>query len=695
MKKEKTVRLLIVDNSSDDAEMMANLLRRSGYGVRVTRVERQEEIETALEGQTPDLIVSAVKLAGVDVQQMLTRIRESGKDIPVVVVTDDNKDHALALEALRNGARDLVQKDQSERLQIVLIRELSDLDLRRAHRLCETSLRETEKRNRLLLDSSRDAIAYVHDGMHIYANAAYLTMFGYLTAEEVEGTPVMDMVAAVDHARFKDFLRNYDKGGQARDIDLQGRHNEGKEFKLKMEFSPASVDGEACTQIIIRDLSQNRELQEKIKALSRQDLLTGLYNHGYFTGLLDAAVAKAVSGEASTMLYIGIDNLQQTRESAGIAAGNMVLGHVATLLREQLGEKGIAARFSDDVFTILLQGGAIAEAQKLAEVLRKAVEDAVFDADGRSATLTCSICVCAISETVANSRELMLGISRACVAARIAGGNRVQLYNPVVEARGIREELRHWSVQIQSALDNNRFRLVYQPIVSLRGSTDENYQVLLRMLDEQGNEMQPEQFMPGAEQVALMGAVDRWVIERAVKLLAARRQTGHKTNFFIKLFVDTMMDKTLLPWISAAIKAVRLAGDGLVFEVREASAVSNLRETKDFINGLKELHCRFALNHSSSGDEPARFNYLKHLPVDYLKISGALMPGIAGIPENQEIVKRINEAAHHVKIATVAECVEDAATLALLWQYGIDYAQGYYFQKPGETLTYDFSGDHA
>lgn len=695
MKKENTVRLLVVADSSDDTEMIANLLRRAGHGVRVARVERLDEVQAAMEEQVVDLIVTLPKLAELDVQQVLTLVRESGKDIPLIVVSSGTADQGAALEALRNGARDMVQMEQSERLQLAMMRELSDLELRRNHRVCEASLREAEKRSRLLLDSSRDAIAYVHEGMHIYTNAAYLSMFGYLSAEEVASMPVMDMVAPADQARFKDFLRSYATTGKTGELELQGRHSEGKEFKLKMEFSPASIEGEACMQIIIRDLSQNQDLQEQIKLLSKQDLLTGLYNHRHFLEELDRAVAKAVQGESSAMLYIAIDNFQAFKENAGIPAADMVLGDIAKLVREQLGSGSLAARFSDDVFTALLPGADIAQAQKLAESVRKVIGGTVFDAEGEPATLTSSCCVCAISETVVNSRELLLGISRACAAVRIAGGNRVQVYSPAAEVRVIREEMRHWSAQIQSALDNNRFRLLYQPIISLRGSHGENYQVLLRMLDEQGNEIQPDQFMPGAEQVALMGAVDRWVIEHAVKLLAARRQAGHKTCFFIKLFVDTMTDKTLLPWISEAIKAVRLAGDGLVFEVREASAVDNLKAAKEFVSGLKQLRCRFALNHSPSGSGPSTFSYLKHLPVDYLKINGALMPGLVAKSENQERVKLVNETAHGAKILTVAECVEDAATLALLWQYGLDYVQGYYFQKPGETLTYDFAGDHA
>ncbi|MDP1708964.1 MAG: EAL domain-containing protein [Gammaproteobacteria bacterium] len=693
MKKENTVRLLVVESSSDQTEMTANLLRRAGHGAQVTRVEKLEDIRAELAQQTFDLIISLPGPAKLDVQQVLTLVHEEGLDIPLIVVTRGGEDQEAGLEALRNGARDLVQQDQPERLQLAMLRELADLKLRRNHRVCEASLREAEKRNCQLLDSSRDAIAYVHDGMHIYANAVYLSLFGYVSAKELKGVPVMDMVAAADHARLKDFLRNYSKHGPSGELELLGRHSGGMEFKLKMEFSAIKVEGETCTQITIRDLSQNQELQEKIKQLSRQDLLTGLYNHRYFMEELERAVAQAKNGETGTMLYIGIDSLPNIKESLGISASNMALGDIARLIHGKLGNAGLAARLSDEVFAILLPKVDIARAQKLAETLRKAVEATVFEADAQPVSLACTVCACALSDDITSSRELLLGISRACVTYQNAGDNRVHVYNPVAEARVIREKIRHWTVQLQAAIDSNRFRLLYQPIISLRGGTDENYQVLLRLLDEQGNEMRPEQFMPDAEQVGLMGAIDRWVIERAVKLLAARRQAGHKTSFFIKLFVDTMADKALLPWISQTIEAAGLPGAGLVFEVRETSAANNLREAKEFVNGLQQLQCRFATNHSPSGNGGASFGYLKHLPVNYIKLNGALMQGLLVKPDNQATVRMVNEAAHGAKILTVAECVEDAATLALLWQYGVDYVQGYYFQQPSETLTYDFAAD--
>lgn len=693
MQRENTVRLLVVDSSSDDTEMTANLLRRAGYGVRVTRAEKLEEIQAEMEQQSIDLIVSLPQMAELNVQQVLELVREVGGDIPLIVFVRGMDDQETALEALRNGARDLAQKDQPERLQLIMLRELADLDLRRNHRLCEASLREVEKRNRLLLDSSRDAIAYVHEGMHIYANAAYLALFGYVSAEDVAGTPVMDMLAPADHARFKDFLRNYGSSGQSGELELLGKHNDGREINLRMELSHINVEGEVCTQLTIRDLSQNKELQERIKQLSRQDLLTGLYSHRYFMEQLDHAVEQATSGESSSMLYIGIDNLQDTKKNLGISASNIALGDIARLVHEKLGGVGLAARLSDEIFAILLRNPDISRARELAETLRKAIEDTMFEADGQPISLTCTICVGVISNSIASSRELLLGISRACVAAQNSGGNGVQAYDPIAVASTIREDIRHWTEQLQAAIDSNRFRLLYQPIISLHGGVDENYQVLLRLLDEQGNEMQPEQFMPDAEQVGLMGAIDRCVIEHAVKLLAARRQAGYKTSFFIKLFVDTMADKTLLPWISKIIKAARLQGAGLVFEVREASVANNIKEAKEFISGLQKLSCRFAINHSPSSTEPANFSYLKHLSVDYIKINGARMLELGSQPDNQAAVKLVNEVAHDAKIFTVAECVEDATTLALLWQYGIDYVQGYYFQKPAEALTYDFSAD--
>ncbi|MCL4316637.1 MAG: EAL domain-containing protein, partial [Gammaproteobacteria bacterium] len=651
----------------------------------------------ALDEQALDLILCNFVTLRLSAAQALTLLGESGTDIPLIV-SAEGLDQAEVSELLQAGARDVVPKEQAERLQHVVARELADLQQRRGYRRCEMALREAEKRCRLLLDSSRDAIAYVHEGMHSYANSAYLNLFGYHNVEELEGVPIMDMVAPADHSLLKEFLRSHARGGEQANgvsvssaLEIKGLHTSGGEFSVRMEFSPASIACEPCTQVVVHNLSENEEVEQKLKALSRQDLLTGLYNHQYFLELLDAAVASAVSGQGnSAFLYIELDDFPAIKDKVGIAASDLVLSDIAALLRGKVGETGSLARFGDALFTVLLPGKTLEEAQQLGEAVRQAVSDAIFDAAGQSVTAACSIAVTLIGERSSNSREVLEQASRACAAAKAAGGDRVQVYNPALGDRRLRADLREMVGRVQAALQHNRFRLVFQPIISLRGDPGENYQVLLRMLDEQDKEIEPAKFLPAVEAAELEVQVDRWVIEHAIQALAGKRKNSGKTRFFIKLFEDTLCDSELLLWLSERLKAARLPGDALIFVASESAAVNALKEVKLLAHGLKELRCQFGLDHFGKS---ADVNYLKHLPLHYLKIDGGFLADLASNPQHQAKVKAINEMAHGMNLLTVAECVQDASTLAVLWQYGVDFVQGYYFQKPTDSLNYDFSGE--
>lgn len=692
MKKENILRLLIIDDSSNDAEAVTGMLRRAGLGVRASRVTNQDGLRAALDEQAPDIILCAAKLAEFTAMKALALTKSSGKDI-VFILLSNTLEEPIALDLLHAGARDVVSKDQPERLQLVLTREFGDLEERRAHRRCASALREAEKRARSLMESSRDAIAYVHDGMHIYANGAYLNLFGYHSRDEIEGTPILDMVAQDSLAQFKDFLRKYGKDEvQAAALEVRWRRVDGAEFTASMEFSPASIDGEACTQIIIQDLSQHQEFENKLKSLSKQDLLTGLYNRQHFLEELEAAITRATGGGGnSALLYIELDHFQNIKEQAGIAAGDLVLSDIAALLRKHVDDSMLLARFGDDIFTLLIHNKDADHAHQTAERLRKAVEEGVYDAAGLSATTTCCIAIGLITEYVLSSKELLSHISKACAAAKSAGGNRVHLHSPDAEAGAAKDTLQQWARRIQTAVDNKRLRLTYQPIVSLRGAAGEHYQVLLRMLDEQGKEIDTVQFAAATEQTGAGPAIDRWVITQAIEVLAAKRRAGGKQVFFIKLFAETLKDDKLLPWLSERLKAARLQGDSLIFEAGETAAMRYLKDTQALIKGLKELRCQFSLDHF--GCDPNSLGNLKRfsMGVSYVKIDGSFMANLTGNAQNQAAVKAINDAAHAARMITIAECVQDAGSLALLWQYGVDYVQGYYLQKPSEMLNYDFS----
>ncbi|MEO5573130.1 MAG: EAL domain-containing protein, partial [Gammaproteobacteria bacterium] len=675
-------------------EAIINALRRAGYGVRATRINNRDGLQAALKDQVTDIILCASNLTEFTALQALALVKKSGKDISVIVLSTAPS-MANSVELLKAGARDVVPKDQTDLLQLVIAREFKDLEERREHRSAVKSLRETESRCRSLIDSSRDAIAYVHDGMHIYANAVYLRLFGYESGEDIESTPVMDLVAPADHATFKDFLRTYAADeSQTKELELNGLHTNKNSFNVRMKFSPASIDGEACTQIIIQDLTRNEDLENKLKTLSRHDLLTGLYNRQYFLEELESAVAKAAKGAGnSVLLYLQLDNFNSIQETAGIAAADLVLRDIATLLRAQIDESYILAHFGNDVFTLLIHDKDVEHAQQIAEKIRKALETSSYDAVGQAVTTTCRIVIGLIAEYLLNSKVFLTEISKASKKQRDGGANKIHIYSPDADAQTAKGRLQEQVKQIQTALETNKFRLLYQPIVSLQGLTDENYQVLVCMLDENNNMIEPDKFMPAVEHVGMTAAIDRWVIGNAVEVLVAKRRKGSKLTFFIKLFEYTLKDEGLLKWLSNLIKTARVEADSLVFELNESAVMTHRAETQALIKGLKQLHCDFCLSHF--GTSPNSLAQLAQLPtgIDYLKIDRSFQAKLATSPENQSIVKKINAAVRPLGISTIAEGVEDAGSLSVLWQSGVNFVQGHYLQKPSETLDFDFSGN--
>jgi len=689
---EHTISLLFVDEDSADAELIINVLRNSGMAVRAKRIEDDEDFIAALGEQRWDIIVTKHKLTYFSASQLMEELKKSEKDIPVIVVTRGNEDISVT-ETLRTGAIAQLPLGELDHLQLVITREFENVTVRRALNSCKKAYQEAERRSRGLIDSSRDAIAYVHEGMHIYANTVYLEMFGFADQEEIEGIPIMDMVAPNDHARFKEFLRSFlntDEELQG-EIEVKGLSADSSTFDAQMEFTPATMEGESCTQIIIRQAS-SLELEKQLKQLSQQDLLTGLYNRTFFIDELDQAVIRAAAdGETSSALYVGIDDFADIKSRLGMAESDLILGDVADLIKNHTEEPDIAARLEGHIFTILLKKTDIQDAVKQAKKLQHLISDHIFAVGKQSVTLTCSIGLCPVTETSDSSEVVLSRIDHAYHTASDEGNSSLHVYT-VQEDREAGIELSEvWITRINSALERDGFRLVYQPIVSIHGDPNESYEVFMRMVGDDNELIMPSQYLNTAEKAGLMTKIDRWIIAHALGVLADKRASGSPTQLYIKLSADSILDKSLLPWLSEQLKGRRLAGDSVGFEISEPTAMMHLTQAKTLVNGLKQLRCHVVLEHFGSGLNS--FNALKHLNVDYLKIDGQLIKDLSSNEQNQVTVKSITEMAHSKGKLTIAEAVQDANSLAVLWQCGINYIQGHFLSEPGESLDFDFTAN--
>lgn len=692
MENDTTLKVIILDDSINEIELIVSQLRNTGIAVRSFNIDTEDDLNDLLNSQTLDMVICHVNEESPGLLQIVKLIKQAGKDISVIAI-DEQYDIDKPSEIMSYGVRDYVSKQNPEHLAEVIKREINDLKNRRKLRTQEKAVRETEKRCYALLDSSRDAITYVHEGMHIYANPVYLEQFGFTDRDEIDGIPIMDMVAPEDHAKFKDFLKRYSKGeGENESLEVKGLQPDGKIFNAIMEFSPAAIEGEPCTQIIIRVQSNDKDLENKLKHLTTQDVLTGLFNRQYFLEELSQAVSDANTGsETSALLYIEPDNFRDIKEAVGIAGTDLIIGDLGNILKELTPETAISARLSDTTFAMLYRQSDQSAVQQLAETIRDKIEHHIAEVDGRSLTLTASIGINYIGETAVNAQDVISKADLACEMMHKEGGNKIHTHNPIADLQASKDRDQYWGHMIRDALSHDKFKLVFQPIASLQGELNERYEVLLRLFDDENKEHMPGKFIPVAEQSELIVKIDRWVVDQAIKTLAERRNSGHDTIFFVKISARTLTDETLLPWISSLLKQSRLPGQSLVFELSEPNAVTHLKFAKVFAQGLKQLHCGFCLEDFGNGMNS--FQLLKHLPVDYLKIDGAFIHNLASNSENQSMIKSIIEMAASLNKPVIAEFVEDANSLSILWQSGIQYIQGHFLQEPNSTMNFDFSGE--
>lgn len=685
-KTTETIKLLILDTSRNEAEDLVNLLRNAGRATQAVFIESEEHLLELLNSKSWDLFYASQRSQEVTAQHALSHIKKLELDIPLILLSE-SYDSEKVLAALETGISDVVPMAESERLLLVSLRELESLYQRRSRRKAEVSLRDAEKRCRLLLNSSRDAIAYVHDGMHIYANQAYVDLFGYDSLDDLEGMPLMDMVAANDQGDLKTFLRSYaDGNNDAEEFSCAGLRDDETEFDTTLLFSDARYDGERCTQIMIR--SQSSDSQAAISASSQQDVLTGLQTEAGFEDAINKAIEKATESEQKfAAFYIQLDDFIPLKNRLGASATNLLLGDLAKALRQTVANPNQLARIDEFNFALLLADiepeAAVAHGEKICQSIA-ANHCNVSDED---IEITASVGIAIVNE---NSETPGTVINKAKEAASFVKqsrqGDGAQLHSSDEQDAAHDQQVSHL---LRQALEKRLFKLVFQPVVSLRGDSGEHYEALLRMPDEDGNDICPSEFMQTASDNGLAREIDLWVIEETIQRLKAHLDKGRKSHLLINLTKESLLDPTLLPKISNLLNEARMPGDSIIFQFSETNATSNMAKAKEFIRGINQLQCKVALTHFGRALNP--FNTLKQLPVSYVKIDSSFIAELTKDEDSKEELKTLVSSLHTQGKLTIAPMVDTASLLPILWQAGLNYIQGYYIQQPSDNMDYDFT----
>lgn len=679
-----TIRLLIAHDSQDDAEQLMNALRNAGRATRAELVLGEDDLLRALKSGSWEMLLCRPAFGGCTLESVMAHLQRLGKTLPVIVLADQF-DAGQLRGALALGARAMAPVADRELIMLLVDQQLDYVRMRKERTENEHALREAEKRLAVLMDQSRDAIAYVVDGMHIHANDTYVEMFGYASADDLAGVPVMDMVSAADHEKLKKLLRSRAQDeSKTHELACRGVDTRGEEFDATFVFAPSTYDGEACTQIVIRSADVDESvLQEKLQAMSQVDQTTGLYNRLWFMERLEEAVAEVhKTGQMAGLLYLRLDEFEQMQGTVGMEGADEALMLVAGALRKRLGDQVPMARVGDEDFALLLPVQEREDAAPVAEQLRADIEALMPAVQGRTLHLTGSVGVAFVQEDSRNGQTVITRALDCCNKAQkhnSGKGNSVHIHDPMDDvAAGSSEAV---ALAIRQALEQNSFRLLYQPLMNLSDESDHFFEVFVHLPQKEGDDLKPEAFMPIAAEHGLAAKIDRWVTLHAIRAAMAEKTP---LRLLINLSGYSLQDAELAAWIGKALKASKFDPSRLLFQISEGDANTFLKQAQAFAEQIAVLGCRFSISRFAGGINP--FKLFEHVPVAMVKFDGSFTQELSKPESRTKFAELITQASNQGKEVLVG-FVESAQQMQVLWTLGgVNYLQGFYLQAPGPKL---------
>lgn len=719
---KKILRLLIVDDSPDDAELAVATLRKAGFMLKNQRVQDLASMQAALDKGSWDVVLSENTLPHFGAQLALDLVKRLHLDIPFIVVTRNIRDHDL-VKIMQNGAHDVVLKSQSARLAPVVERELRVTEERRQFRQMSQTLGEVENKNRAIIEGSREAICYCQDGMHIDANKSYLDMFGYEDFSELEGVPVLNLIDKADHVRFKEYLRKVSSQNPAAAQEFLAAKKDGGHFHAELALSPIVLNGENCTQFVVIDVSKRKAVENRLQYLNQHDPLTGLFNRHHFTQELTKALERVkAEGTQSALLYLDLNELKEINDTLGHAAGDRLLLKIARLFRDKLGESTILARFSGDEFTALLHDMREEQIKEAVADLLSGLKTTTFTEGGNTFRCDGTVGVVVIDKDSDNAQNLLNKAYQSCqqhrpkqpapVAIPVPTEAPVLTPAPVAQAPSatltpvtpqassagqqdaapiLSAAALDWGSRLKTALEKDGFQLAYQPIVNLHGDAAEYFEVLLRLVGRHGELIHAGEFMPAAEHLGMLAAIDRWVIREAIQSLAALHHEGRKASFFVNLCPEALKEPEVLSMLQKQLASAKLKPKYLILEADESAVMANPGEAAMFMQAANRIGCRFSVD--NFGNNLNTLNRLREMPMDFLKISGSLIRNLSTDVLTRTSLKAIIDLAKAMDKQTIAKFVEQADDLGILWNLGFDYVQGNYFQQADAHTDYEFADE--
>jgi diguanylate cyclase (GGDEF)-like protein/PAS domain S-box-containing protein len=516
------------------------------------------------------------------------------------------------------------------------------------------------------------------------ANPSFNQMLGYKDGK-LEGISFTDITFPDDVKASTEYHQKLiNKEIEHYTIEKRYVHAEGYVIWVLLNVSLTSDDEGIPLYGVaqIQDITKQKEHTDELNHLASHDLLTGLANRREFERRAERLLATVkLDKNEHALCFMDLDQFKVINDTCGHSAGDEMLRQLGSVLQTVVRHRDTLARLGGDEFGVLMEHCSLDDAHRVAASLQKAIQDYQFLWEGRNFKIGVSLGLVPISANTTDLTQLLKEADVACYMAKDSGRNRIHVYHADDTEIAQRQGEMLWVTRINQAIEEDRFCLYAQPIVPLDGSSENHYELLLRMIDNDGKTIPPGAFLPAAERYNLILKLDYWVVENTFKFLVDNPRFQKHINFCsINLSGQSLADQDFLEFIIKQLITSEIPGEKLCFEITETAAISNLTEAMNFISTLKDMNCRFALDDFGSG--LSSFAYLKNLPVDYLKIDGMFVKDIVDDPMDHAMVKSINEIGHVMGMETIAEFVENEVIMGMLKEIGVNYVQGYIIGRP-------------
>jgi diguanylate cyclase (GGDEF)-like protein len=671
-----SVNLLVIDRSPESAEHINSLLRNSGIKIHIIHSESAADAKRSLDHDSPVLILYADPEES---EASIEEIRElaSAFNIPLALFTRMDEPEKLT-RILSSTACFVINSEDEDLLTDSVSRLVQSSENERNQEKQQQFVEELQHRYNLLLDSSRDAIAYVHEGLHVYTNRAYKEALQVKSDDEVAGLSLLEMLTAGE-TNLKTLFKGLSKGQfPSEPLAVKVKRPDDTEFEANLLFSPARFDGEDCTQMMVQRSDNANALAAELERLRLIDPLTRLHNRRAFSDALDECITSGSSNDAAAVLYIESDGISELQDELNAESMDGFISDMASIIKQNILDGDIAARIGDYGFGVLLTRQANQDLEKTAHKILEAYRSHIIEIGDRAMSMTCSVGMAGVGRLAMTAPEIISRARKAQAEAAEKGDNVVS-FRPQLTAVSKVDGEPDWVDRIRVALANHDFYSVQQSIVDLDGEGEQLMENITFMRGENGDHSSKE-FQQAADRNDLAGTVDRHIIPGLLKTFVDRDERQ-----IISLSNNSILDYGFPGWFADQIKTACVEGDKIILQIAASSAHTNLRPAQRLMKELKPLGCHLAVSQFDS--ERRSIQLLEHLDISFIKIAPALTEDLTSNTKNQEAVRKIVEAAGPHEVLVIADEVADTSSLAVLWQCGIKLIAGAFLRESSQVLA--------